>query len=114
MSSIRLIPQPIRSLDFGSIGILYAAVGTPLDLPASIIIFQNNTDAPVFFSLDGVNDHFFLPQNGFLVLDLTTNKSLDQGAFISQGTQVYVRNLFAAGTMNDVYVSVMSGFQGNA
>jgi hypothetical protein len=114
MSSIRLVPQTIRTVAFGGIDITYNPLGTPLTAAASIILLQNNTDASVFISLDGVNDHFFIPTNGFILLDLTTNKSLDQGAFISQGTQFYVRLLFAAATTNAVYLSVMSGFQGNA
>jgi|ERR1700733_405648 len=114
MSSIRLVPQTLRTVAFGGLTINYNPLGTPLDAAASIILLQNNTDASVVFSLDGVNDHFFLPTDGFLVLDLTTNKSLDQGAFIAKGTQFYVRLLFAAATTNAVYLSVMSGFEGNA
>ena len=114
MSSIRFVPQVIRTMAAADIALGYQELGTPLVAPASIMLFQNNTDAALFFSLDGVNDHFFLPMSGFTLFDLTTNKSLDQGAFIAQDTQVWVRLDFAAATTGAVYLSVLSGFQGNA
>lgn len=111
--AIRLVPETLRSAAFGAIGAGYSAVGTALANPCSIFLIQNATDESALFSLDGVNDHFFLPAGGFLLLDLTTNKTLPQGAFISQGTTVYVKRGGGAPTSGAVYVSVLYGMNGN-
>jgi hypothetical protein len=109
----RLVPQTIQTVAAAGIALGYNPLGAPLIAPAALFILQNDTDVSVFFSFDGVNDHFFLPTKGFLVLDLATNKSLDRGAFFAQGTQVWVRLEFAAATTSAVYLSMLYGFQGN-
>ena len=111
--AIRLLPETLRSAAFGAVGAAYSAVGTALLHPCSIFLIQNATDAGALFSLDGVNDHFFLPASGFLLLDLTTNKTLPQGAFIGQGTIVYVKRSAGAPTTGAVYISVLYGANGN-
>jgi hypothetical protein len=111
--AIRLVPETLRTVAFGAIGAGYSAIGTPLANPCSIFLLQNDTNAGALFSLDGVNDHFFLPSAGFLLFDLTANKTLPQGAFISQGTTVYVKYSAGAPGAGSVYLSVMYGFNGN-
>ena len=112
--AIKLLPETLRTAAFGAIGAAYSAVGTALAHPCSIFLIQNATDVAELFSLDGVNDHFFLPAGGFLLLDLTTNKTLPQGAFIGQGTTVYVKQGPAgAPASGSVYVSVLYGANGN-
>jgi hypothetical protein len=111
--AIRLVPEPLRTAAFGAVAAGYSAVGTALAHPCSIFLLQNGTDAGTLWSLNGVDDHFFLPAGGFLLLDLTTNKTLPQGAFISQGTIVYVKRSAGAPTTGAVYVSVLYGMNGN-
>lgn len=74
---------------------------------------QNATNGNSLWSLDGVNDHFFIPASGFILFDLTTNKTLPQGAFIGQGTTLYVKQSGAAPSSGAVYVSVLYGLNGN-
>jgi poly(3-hydroxyalkanoate) synthetase len=106
--SIRLMPEPLRILLYTGISDDYAAIGDPLAYPARMVLFQNVTDVLVRFSFDGVNDHLVLPPNGFLILDVTGNKSLAQGFFIMQGTTFYV---ITAGTpsLGAVYISSFYG-----
>ena len=111
--AIRLVPETLRTLAFGAIGAGYAAVGAALAHPCSILLLQNATNSGSLWSLDGVNDHFFIPAGGFILLDLTTNKTLPQGAFISQGTIFYVKDSGGAPASGAVYVSVMYGLNGN-
>lgn len=106
--AIRLLAEPIRSLAAASIGAAYMGIGTGLDNPSRIIYVQNLTDAQVMFSLDGINDHFTLPTSGFLLLDITTNKSLPQGCYISQGQRIYVKEV-GTPTTGSVYVSSFYG-----
>ena len=70
--AVRLQAETLRSLAFGSIGASYTAIGTATAMPAHIIKVDNLTDAVLLFSIDGTNDHFVLPANGFILLDITT------------------------------------------
>lgn len=88
---IKLLPETVRTLPFGSIGAAYMGIGTPFDNPIRIINFQNLTDTRLIFSFDGINDHFYLPKNGFLLLDVTANKSVEHGFFVAVGTRIYVK-----------------------
>ncbi len=106
--AIRMRPEVLRSLAFGSIGAGYAGVGTALTKPARIIIIQNYTDAQLMFSLDGVDDHFPLASNGQLVLDLSSNKTVDVGFFMAEGDRLYVKNI-GSPTMGSVYFTALYG-----
>lgn len=111
--AIRVMPETVRSIAFGSISGAYAGIGTSVSNPAHIIFVQNLTDAGMMFSMDGVNDHFPLPASGFMILDVTANKTANGGAFmIAQGTRFYVKQLSGAATTGSVYLSVFYGFNG--
>ena len=99
--------DPIRTAAFGVIGVNYSAVGTSLTEPARIFILNNLTDASVFFSIDGINDHFILPPNGFKLIDVTTNKVRDDGFFVSDGTVFYVKRVSSAPTSGSVYIEII-------
>jgi len=106
--AIRLVPETVRTLAFGDIGAGYTGVGTAITNPVRILHIQNLTDTSLMFSYDGVNDHFALPASGFLLLDITANKSRDQGFYLAEGTRVYVREIVTP-TTGSVYVSVYYG-----
>ena len=106
--AIRLMFEPVRSLSFGSIGAGYMGIGTALVYPARQIFVQNETNALLMFSLDGVNDHCPLPASGFLLLDVTSNKTVIQGFYVAEGTRFYVKEI-GTPTSGSVYVSVMYG-----
>lgn len=106
--AIRLAFEPLRLLAAGSIGGSYASIGNPFANPARQLLVQNGTDAAVFFSLDGIEDHFFLPSGGFLLLDVTSNKTIVQGFYIAQGTTIYVKQSGVPST-GSVFASVIYG-----
>jgi hypothetical protein len=107
--SVRLLPDTVKTLGFAAIGVPYMGVGTAFAEPIRIIDIQNLTNQSVMFSFDGINDHLPLPINGYLILDVTSNKS-DKGSFyIAEGTRIYVRQLSGAPTSGSVYVT---GFYG--
>ena len=105
---IRLAAETIRSLGFASIGAAYAGVGTRFDNPVRIFFVQNMTDALLMFSLDGVNDHFTLPQGGYLLLDVTGNKTTEHGFYIAEGSRLYVQEI-GNPTSGSVYLSLFYG-----
>jgi len=101
----------LRSAAFGAIGAAYAAVGDAFARPPRIIKISNATDADVFFSLDGTNDHDYISANGFVLYDLTANKVRDDGAFLAQGQNVYLKRVSGAPTSGAVYITVMGASQ---
>lgn len=104
--------DPIRTLAFGSIAAGYTDVGTPLNNLTRLILFQNFTDVGVIFSFDAVNDHIIVPTNGFVLLDLNTNKDSTAevlGWYIQKGTQLAVKRESGAPASGSVYVSSFYG-----
>lgn len=97
----------LRSVAFGAIGAAYAAVGAAFTRPVRLIKVTNRTDADVLFSLDGTNDHDMIPSNGFTLYDLTANKVRDDGAFLRQGQNVYIKRVSGAPTSGSVYITII-------
>lgn len=106
--AIRLLPDPIRTIGFAAIGALYAGVGTALGRPARIIYILNVTDEDLMFSFDGINDHFVVAENGFLLLDISANKTIETGFFLAEGQRLYVRELVSPAA-GDVWFSTFFG-----
>ena len=110
--AIRLTPEPIRSLAYTSIGAGYMGIGTALSNPSRILLIQNLTDVQLLFSFDGINDHIMLPSDGFLLLDVTANKTNNGGAsYIGEGVRIYVKEV-GTPSMGGVYVSSFYGIDG--
>ena len=106
--AIRLVHEAARSLAFGSIAAGYTGVGTAITNPVRILHVQNLTDELLMFSYDGVNDHFPLPTSGYMVLDITANKSTSQGYYLAEGTRLYVKQI-GVPSSGSVYVTVYYG-----
>jgi len=63
------------------------------------------------FSFDATTDHIPLPASGYLLIDVTANKSLSQGFYIAEGEKVYVTQI-GAPSAGSVYLSVFYGDTG--
>jgi hypothetical protein len=96
--SIRIKPEALRSLAFGSISGTYALLGT-ITNPSQLYIVQNLTNATITFSQDGTTDHFILPATGTLVLDFGSNKGTFNTLSLSAGTPVYVKGTPGSGSV---------------
>ncbi len=108
--SIRVLPEPVRTIASGSISGSYAGIGTPFVNPIRWFMIQNFTDAAMMISWDGVNDHFPINANSYVIMDVASNKSVNGGVFmIAAGTRFYVKQLAAPST-GSVYLSVFYGF----
>jgi len=104
---IELRADSQRSLAFSGISGAYAPIGTPFGVIVRIMIVQNFTDALLQFSFTSNTDHFVLPANGQLIIDVTTNAvSNASGFFIGIGTQMAVKEI-GTPTTGSVYVSCM-------
>lgn len=106
---IRIGIENVRSLAFSSISGTYMGIGSPLIHPARQIFIQNLTDETLMFSIDGINDHFPLPANGFLLDDITSNRTTTSGFYLAEGTRLYVREISAAPTAGSVYFTAFYG-----
>lgn len=122
--------EPMRVLAFGAVpanysvstgaGALIIPVGAPnhageaaLLYPARQWILSNNTDAYLYYSLNGIDDHGSLLMNQAFVNDMTSNKTATQkgsAAFaLPLGTIIYIRHPGAAPTAGEVTLSLSYG-----
>jgi hypothetical protein len=102
--------EPLRTLDYTVITGGYMGIGTALDHPARQILVQNLTDVLLVFSTDGINDHFVLPANGFLLSDITSNKTQQGGFYLAEGSRLYVNTVTGDPTKGGVYFTVVYGY----
>lgn len=107
--AIRVLPEAVRTLDFSAISGTYMGVGIPLSNPSRIVLFQNFTDQAVMISFDGITDHLPVPAEGFVLLDITANKTVSQGFAVAQGTRFYAKQLTDAPTVGSFYISSFYG-----
>lgn len=108
--AVRMYPEALRTLAFGGISGTYAGIGTAFLNPIRIMHITNTTNVLLTFSFDGVTDHFVVPSGGFILLDVTTNKSQNGGSLcISQGERVYVAG---SPTSGSVYLASFFGKNG--
>ena len=109
--AIRLMPEPVRTLGFAAIGAAYMGVGTAMTRPIRMLLIQNLTDELVMFSFDGIDDHLPMPANGYLILDISANKTSSTGFFLAEGQRLYVKHEGAAPTTGSVYFTTFYGAQ---
>lgn len=107
--SIRLRPEPVRSLAAAVLTGVYAGVGTSVENPVRIFLLQNLTDVILMFSFDGIDDHFPLASNGYVILDVTANRTREDGFFISEGDRLYVKEIAGNATTGGVYFTTFYG-----
>lgn len=108
MIAIKAACEPVRIHSHPNFTNNYTAWGTPFAHPISWIKIDNHTDAHIKVSLNGVDDHFVLVSNGYLVWDIGSNKALGQGLFLPEGTQIYVKQ-YGLVTFGEAYLSVSYG-----
>ena len=106
--AIRLRAETCRSLAFGSIGAAYAAIGTAMENPIRAFLIQNHTNATVWISHDGVNNHFPLMANGYFMFDVTANRTQDTGFYMAEGDKLYCKRL-GTPTSGSVYLTAYYG-----
>lgn len=98
--------EPVREVAAASITASFAAVGTATIDHTRIVSFVNGTNADVYVSLDGTNNHLRIASNSFKLFDLTTNKVSDDGLFIAQGTIFQIKLVGAAATTGTFWIEV--------
>jgi len=99
MSAKKVYFDTLRSLAFGGISAVYAAVGAATTVNPRIICITNNTQGGMIFSVDNTNatGQLFLPAGTFKLFDLTANMvpGKDDNFVIGEGTIFYVKQVTA-------------------
>ena len=109
-SALRLMAEPVRAIGFAAIGAVYSSLGNPVTKPIRLLVIQNTCNAAVMLSLDGIHDHLPIVTNGYLILDIASNRTLPSGGFyLAEGSQVYIKQLGGAANSGSVYLSVFYG-----
>lgn len=109
LSSTRILPEALRSINSSTFTGSYQTVGTAFANPIRIMKITNNSTKDVTVSWDGTNDHDYVPAGSFVLIDVCTNRDENSSAgalFIALGTQIYVKG--SAGT-GSVYLSCYYG-----
>jgi len=101
--------ETLRSIDYTEIGAFFTAIGTPFAHPSHIIHIQNTTNQEVLISFDGTNAHELVGAGGFVLLDISSNKTRSEGFFFPQNLIVYVADNGIVPGSGSVYVSTYYG-----
>jgi hypothetical protein len=112
ISSIRVRYEPLRSIAFGAITTSYQGVGLPFANPVRILKVTNLTNQPMLISLNGIDDHDIVAENGFFLYDYSSNRADAAGLLEQpQGDRIYVRTPSTLPTVGNLYVTVVYASQ---
>lgn len=108
----RVYFDTLRSLAFGGISAVYAAVGSATTVEPRIIVVTNNTQGDMIFSDDNTNadGKWFVKAGTSRVLDLQANMNpeKDDAFVMAQGVTIYVKQSTAP-VSGAVYVEYTYG-----
>ena len=107
--AVRMKWEPVRELGFLMTGAGYSPVGIPVSHPLRGFIFQNFLDTAVMVSFDGVNDHIPMVPNGYINEDIAANKTIQNGFYLPEGQQIYIKHVGVAPVSGSFWFSAMYG-----
>jgi len=90
-NNTRFAMEALKELDSGSIVAGYTGIGDASEYPATGFIVQNFTNARLTFSLNGIEDNIKLPEMGFWIEDVASNRQNNKGTRLPLGTRFYVK-----------------------
>src|SRR5258708_5432067 len=103
---IKAWAEPLRTAAFGDITGSLTALGSPYSHPVRVYFFTNGTDATIYVSWNGTDNHFAILSGNSLSLDIVANKSIDNGLYLETGKSTYIAYATAP-TIGNVYLSVV-------
>lgn len=105
-----------RTVAFSGISAAFTPVGTPLAHPTRIFMLLNNTNADMIFSVDQVNNNFYLPAGSFQLFDITgnTDDTINSNLYVAVNTQFYVMQASGAATSGAVFLECIYAQQPQA
>jgi len=103
--------ETLREVAFGSITDSLAPMGGSYEFPVRVYFFTNGTDETVYVSWNGTDNMFAILAGSSLTLDVTTNKSFDDGLYLGVGNSTYIAYQTVP-TSGSVYLSIVYGTNG--
>jgi hypothetical protein len=101
----------VGEVAFGGISGTYATLGVPMPGHARIVCFTNSTNADVYISADGTTNHLRLAAGSSKLFDFSTNRIQDDGLFVAEGVQFYVKQVTAPAS-GSVWIEVITAAGG--
>lgn len=107
--------DPLRLVAGSSITTSYTVFGIPLGHAMRIIHLINDTNALIYISFDGIEDHVpLVASQSFALYDLTSDQDNNESFRYQTGTQIYLKYVGSAptavtGTSNTVYLISVYG-----
>lgn len=102
---MRVLAESLRILPFGTVDFVYNPIGTVFTHPIRLLNINNDTDAAIIISYDGVSNNQYIPAQTGLVLDFTSNSGAHVFPLMSAGTTIYAAALTALPTTGIIAVS---------
>lgn len=108
--SIKLQAEELKTLAFGDITDTYSVVETLYQNPVRIYHLQNLTNVNLVWSWDGITDNGVIAAGGFILLDITANKSLPEGQYLPRNGATYIRSFTGSNPISgSVYLTLLFG-----
>ncbi len=96
--------------DHTGAGASYVALGTETTNPVYALIISSTYDTSVFLSIDGTNNHIFVPPTTMEPINLGGNKEGTGKFVLPAGTQFYlIQGPDGAPTTGDLFISFLIG-----
>ena len=104
----------LRVILYSSITTSYTAIGSSLGHSMRLLDFNNDTDALIYISFDGINDNIALVPGAFRVYDVTSDQDTNEKFRYEKGTQIFVKYVGTPPTNNPNLTNnvFMSSFYG--
>ncbi len=112
-NQLRFFPLVLRALLGTDIAVpgTYYAIGGGLERECRLLKIDNLTNELVFISSNAVDAWTVVPSGGFILLDVTSNKSNLTELLIDKGTQFYATALVSP-VNGSVYVTAIGSSAG--
>lgn len=98
-TGVELKPEVLREIAFGSITAAYVQLGADVLRPLNVVRFINETNAAVYVSKNGTDNHWRISAGSTYTLDCKTNDG-----FFNTGDKFYIKYATApTGPANSVF-----------
>lgn len=109
-SSIKAAFETLIGGDHTSAGATYAALGSPTTQIGQALIISSTLNQSIFLSINGSDDHIFVPGGVSIFVNLAANKQGTAKLGLPKGTQFYAKEgPDGAPGSGDIYISVIYG-----
>lgn len=106
--SIRVDWENLRELNYDDFSdTFFVPIGSRLLYPAINVQMINNTDRTIYISNDGVNAKWSLPSKGYQIIDIQSNKGINEIGLVPAGTIFYAKSKTTVPSNGEVVISIM-------